>query len=89
MAKEKVNKPCPCCGSVSAEAVISNNASFVDPGSPPRMLWEIECPDCALSTGAYDNEEYAWEAWNTRPGEDELRDEISVLTQKLLLYAPF
>jgi hypothetical protein len=90
MAKKKVSKPCPCCGSASAEAVLANSVFFITEEPSQQIVpWEIECLDCGLSTGAYENEEDAWEAWNTRPGEDELRDEISVLTQKLSLCVPF
>jgi Lar family restriction alleviation protein len=66
-------KPCPFCGK-------DPNQATAELGDRPCFYYECKNPKCgATEMGWHNTEQEAINAWNTRPIEDALRNEIAQL----------
>lgn len=65
-------KPCPFCGGKPELGSYGKSRN-----------WIVVCSKCEVETKIYETEHEAVKAWNARPIEDELNDEIKHLREVL------
>ena len=56
---EEVLETCPLCGSCDVHSTIIA-------GKEGKYVYDVECANCACSTGVYEKAQDAIEAWNNR-----------------------